>query len=86
MQKSKNKEYIKEINKSYFGLSCRIYTTSNSEKYYPDFPWNFEIEYNGKLLSFGGIPNMVESPQKAMKRAWYRAKWLVDGSYNSRYK
>lgn len=81
----KNKKYLQTIEKNYFGLNVRAFTIYESVNHYYSFPWSFEIEFNGKLIQFAGIPNKVETHRKALKRAWYRAKWLSN-EWNNHYK
>jgi len=53
---------------------------------YSSFPWNFRIyTEDGSVIFFAGIPNRCETKQSALMRAYYRAKWIADGSYNKRY-
>jgi hypothetical protein len=77
--------YSKEVSNQYFGINCRAFTTPGSEESYSMFPWSFEIEFEGKLIQYSGIPNMVETKEKALKRAWYRCKWLAEGTYDQHY-
>jgi hypothetical protein len=86
MKKNKNLNYEQTFETSYFGLSIRVFTTTESETYYTSFPWRYEIEYDNKIISFSGIPNYLESKRKALKKAWFRAKWISDGEFNNKYK
>lgn len=72
--------------KKYFGYMVVAFTTENSLKYYSLFPWNFAIQKGKGWIYFIGIPNQVETRSKALRRAWYRAKWLKDGTWNNHYK
>jgi hypothetical protein len=74
------------INREYFGCKVTAFTTANSIKWYPAFPWRFTVEHKGVVREYSGMPNYVETSRKALKRGWYRAKWLADGSYEKRYK
>lgn len=71
--------------KSYFGFQVVAYTTANSMKHYSFFPWNFAIRDEFGWRHYYGIPNKVETRAKALRRAWYRAKWLHDGTYGQHY-
>lgn len=72
--------------KTYFGYQVVAYTTANSLKHYSLFPWNFAIRDEFRWRHYYGIPNKVETRAKALRRAWYRAKWLKDGTYDQHYK
>jgi hypothetical protein len=72
--------------REYFGIKVRAFTTEKSQEWYASIPWRFEIDYNGKTLYYFGMPNYVETKAKALKRAWWRAKWLYDGVYDQKYK
>lgn len=78
-------KYIEKHEVEYFGMKVRAFITASTHRYYKDFPWRFEIEYKGKLLSYIGIPNYLQTKKQALKRAWWRAKWLSEGSYNQKY-
>lgn len=83
---NKKTTYCESYTAQYFGLNVRVYTTENSLYYYSAFPWMYEIEFNGKLIHFTGIPNYLETKRKALKKAWYRAKWLSENTFNEKYK
>ena len=72
--------------REYFERKVIAYTTKNSNKYYSSFPWCFAVEHKGKIQNFYGIPNYVETKAKALKRGWYRAKWMHDGTWNNHYR
>ena len=55
-------------------------------KYYPAFPWRFKIKHNGTERDFSGMSNYVETKARALKRGWWRAKWLSEGAYFNHYK
>lgn len=71
--------------KEYFGRKVIAFTTINSQNHYSCCPWCFAIEHAGNILKFYGMPNQVETKAKALKRGWYRAKWLHDGTWNEHY-
>ena len=71
------------IVKQYFGRCITVWRTQ--EDWHP-FPWRFSIcDIDGTLRTYCGIPNQTESSRSALKRAWWRAKWMHDGTYNERY-
>lgn len=63
---------------------CKVTVYKPLETFHP-YPWNFEIEYKGKTHKYGGVPNQCATKRSALKRAWWRCKWLQDGTYNKRY-
>jgi hypothetical protein len=77
---------VQFITKQYFDYTVTAYTTKNSLYWYPAFPWRFKIEHNGETREYSGMPNYCETSRAALKRAWYRAKWLSEGTYHQRYK
>ena len=54
------------------------------EDWHP-YPWRFAVIYKGIRHEFAGIPNQCATKRGAMMRARYRAKWLEDGSFYTRY-
>jgi hypothetical protein len=71
----------------YFGCSVTAFVTENTNENYPAFPWRFEINTpDGKNRKYWGMPNYVETKRKALKRGWWRAKWLAEDTYSKRYK
>ena len=71
------------INKEYFGIKVEVWKIDST--WHP-YPWRFRlIEPCGKTHVFAGVPNQCESPKSALKRAWYRAKWIKQGTYNQKY-
>ena len=68
--------------KMYFG--CQIVVEKAKGKQHP-YPWRFKVKHNGITHHYAGVPNYCETARGALKRGWYRAKWLTDGSYNTRY-
>lgn len=85
MIKNSNHDYVEAFETVYFGLKVRAFTTQNTLKFYSSFPWTYEIEHNGKLITFHGIPNMRETKRSALKKAYYRAKWLDEDTFNTHY-
>lgn len=85
MKQNKNVNYLEIHETKYFNLPVRVFTIENND-YYKSFPWRYEIEFEGRLVQFSGIPNYVETRAKALKRAWYRAKWLSEGVFNNKYR
>lgn len=67
----------------YFGYKVTVFEVGGC---YPGpFPWRFSIEGNGRKLGFSGMPNYCETKASALKRAWWRCKWLADGTFDKRY-
>jgi hypothetical protein len=54
--------------------------------WYGTIPWRFSItEPDGREWQFSGIPNYLETKRKALKRAWYRVKWMREGTMGEHY-
>lgn len=66
----------------YFG--CEVVATKVYADPHP-FPWMFTIHRAGITYRYGGIPNKCESAASALKRAWWRCKWMAEGTYGKRY-
>jgi hypothetical protein len=49
------------------------------------FPWRFSITFKGETFRFLGIPNHCSSRRSAAIRAWWRCRWLMDGTYSKKY-
>lgn len=68
----------------FFNINCEVYTTPYS---YQSYPWSFRIQdSNGKWIEFAGLPNKCATVRSAMMRAWYRCKWIAEGTFDERYK
>lgn len=84
---SEDDRVIEATTKVYFGCEVTAFKTDNSVKWYKSFPWRFMVkDQKGVIHRFVGIPNYVETKAKALRRGWFRAKWLSDGTYGDRYK
>ena len=71
--------YIKK-----FG-QCTIKVFKVSEKH--PYPWRFAIiDGNNKEHMYVGMPNYCETRHSAIMRAWWRAKWINDGTIGNHYK
>lgn len=69
---------------TYFG--CTVTVWRRAEEWHP-YPWLFNVtEPNGVTHEFRGIPNLCETKASALRGAWWRAKWLADGTFHSRYR
>lgn len=66
-----------EYTTTYFGYEVKVI--------YPKEDFPYYRFYVGERY-YAGTPNYCVSKRSALKRAWYRAKWLSDGTYNDRYK
>lgn len=67
----------------YFG--CEIEVWRIKGPYCGSYPWRFAITHEGKQRNYVGMPNSVDTKAKALKRAWYRAKWISTGEYDQKY-
>ena len=68
----------------YFGCNIELWRIKGP--YWGGYPWRFAITHKGKRIEFTGVPNYCVSKVQAAKRAWWRAKWLNEGTYSARYK
>lgn len=81
---SGNKIMNELIIKNYHG--CKVIAKKIDYGYDHPYPWSFQIiDQNGNKREYFGIPNKCETAASALRRGWYRAKWLADGTYNERY-
>lgn len=72
------------IIKNYHG--CQVVANKIDYGYDHPYPWSFEIiDQNGIKHSYWGIPNKCHTAASALRRGWWRAKWLSDGTYSQRY-
>jgi hypothetical protein len=78
-----NNDHIETHKTSYFG--CDIVVWKIKGPYWRDYPWRFAITHEGSERRYGGSPNFMETKAQALKRAWYRAKWLSTGEYGQKY-
>lgn len=76
---------METIEKEYFGLKVRAIKIETGAHPYP---WVFDIfdPQTSKTHAFRGMPNRCETPNQALKRGWYRAKWLREGTFENRYR
>lgn len=74
---------LQRLVRHYFGRE--VTATKTGEDWHP-YPWTYTINDNGTLHSYVGLPNKCETPQSALKRAWWRCKWMSEGTYGNRYK
>lgn len=70
--------------RNYFGYLVAAYTTNHSVAK-GACVWRFAINDGKRWHFYAGIPNMCTTRASALKRAWYRSKWLQEEDYNSRY-
>lgn len=74
---------IRQIEKVYFGLRVVAFKAND----WSPFPWEFYVfAKDGNKHQFLGIRNKCETSRAALRRAWWRAKWLADGTFSERYK
>jgi len=72
---------MKTVSKTYFGC-----TVTAMNKGPAPYIWMFQVEKCGRVWEFLGVPNYCDSLRSALRRAWWRAKWLADGTYDDHYK
>jgi len=68
-----------EYETEYFGIKILVFKIKGP--YWACSPWRFKVGER----SYIGIPNYCDTKRSALKRAWYRAKWLHDETYSDRY-
>ena len=69
---------------TFFGLRVEVFHIG--EDWHP-YPWRFRVyKPSGIAVNFAGLPNQCETSNSAMMRAYHRAKWISNGSYDTRYK
>ena len=67
-------------------FDCKIEVWRIKGPYWGCAPWRFAVTHEGRRSRYSGVPNYVETKAKALKRAWWRAKWMAEGTYSDRYK
>lgn len=67
-------------------FDCEVEVWRIKGPYWGCAPWRYKITRHGKTYNFSGVPNYLETKRKALKRAWWRAKWLSTGEYDKHYK
>ncbi len=72
-----------EIVKTYFGCTVSVFKNQFTKD--SIYPWIFTVEHQGNVRQFGGGPNSCLRRAQALKRAWYRAKWLSEGVWDEHY-
>jgi hypothetical protein len=71
----------------FWGVRAEVYTTQSTLTHYPSYPWRFRLRLpDGHAIHYAGTPNYCGSLKAAVMRAWWRAKWLADGSHFAKYK
>ncbi len=82
MTAENNNEAVESHVTVYFDCEVTVWRTSGL---WPSYPWRYAVTYKGKKREFSGVPNYLETKKAALKKAWWRAKWLSDGTFGSRY-
>lgn len=68
----------------FFGMCAELRRAIGSNDPYP---WMFRIHHPERgWIEFYGIPNRCETWRSAMMRAWWRCRWISDGTFDVRYK
>lgn len=75
---------VEKHSAEYFG--CLIEVWRIKGPIWGAYPWRYAVTHNGKRREYTGVPNYMESKRSALKKAWWRAKWLFDGTYADKYK
>ena len=54
--------------------------------YWALYPWRFSIlGPDNKEWQYTGVPNYCKTRASALKRAWYRVKWMREGTIGDHY-
>jgi len=75
------KSAVERLVKCYHG--CEVVASRYADA--GPYPWTFTVKHNGALHRYGGIPNKCETAASALRRGWWRAKWLAEGTYDQHY-
>jgi hypothetical protein len=71
--------------KRYHGCIVRAYVSVFAKN--SPYPWMFHVEApDGTIRRYLGIPNTLETRAQALRRGWWRAKWVSDGTIDERYR
>lgn len=72
---------------TFHGCLVRVFIPEGVSESHP-YPWRFKVQSpkTGRWHSFAGIPNQCETKHSALMRAYYRAKWMADGTFERRYR
>jgi len=74
-----------ETVKTYHGHHVRAFVPDGMPSWHP-YPWRFDVERPcGTKHVFSGVPNQCETRASALRRGWWRAKWMADGTFEQRY-
>lgn len=67
--------------------TCIVRTWCRTDGNWSIAPWLFSVQQDGEAEHhYTGVPNYCESRQKARMRGWWRAKWLMAGTYSDHYR
>ena len=70
---------------TFFGIRCEVFRIP-ADAHGQAFPWRFKVYRPGETeINFVGVPNKCETWRSAMMRAWYRCKWIADGTMDQHY-
>ena len=78
-----NFEPVEEYKTEYFG--CEVDVWRIKGPYWGCYPWRYAVTHNGKRREFSGVSNYLETKRSALKKAWWRAKWLDSGEWDRHY-
>ena len=71
---------------TYFNI-IKIKIWKLDTEWYKTMPWRFSVtDLEGKEWKYTGIPNYCTTKHSALMRAWYRAKWINNGTISTKYK
>lgn len=73
---------METVTKQYFGC---IVTVSHNGLEWHSLPWTFTVKSGDSTYTFYGIPNKCSTVRQALRRAWWRAKWISEGTFEKHY-
>ena len=72
--------------KRYHGCKVVAFIPIHCPDWHP-YPWSFRVtDSEGVIRMFAGTPNQCASRRSALRRGWWRAKWLSEGTFSQRYR
>lgn len=73
-----------ETHKTHY-FDCGVEVWRIKGPYWGCCPWRYSVTHEGKRRCFSGVPNYLETRRQALKKAWWRAKWLSSGEWDRHY-
>lgn len=74
-------DLLKSVSKTYHGCEVSAWMVEDRQCY----RWQFSVTRDGIQRVFIGVPNYCETARQALRRGWWRAKWINEGTFGERY-